>query len=122
MYDVVIRVRPDVVFEKLPIITGYSDIKDNEVLMKWIYWGLDDAFFVAKPLAMDKLLSLWSYILKTKKLSPLHIFGALFTAGATLLKPLRQEAYKSKLFFDGADADWGKMSYAKSVTDTKQER
>ena len=70
MYDVVIRVRPDVVFEKLPIITGYSDIKDNEVLMKWIYWGLDDAFFVAKPLAMDKLLSLWSYILKTKKLSP----------------------------------------------------
>ena len=63
-----------------------------------------------------------TWILKTKKLSPLHIFGALFTAGATLLKPLRQEAYKSKLFFDGADADWGKMSYAKSVTDTKQER
>ena len=37
-------------------------------------------------------------------------------------RDIRQEAYKSKLFFDGADADWGKMSYAKSVTDTKQER
>ena len=70
LYDVVIRVRPDVVFETHPILTGYSDIKENEVLMKWVYWGLDDAFFVATPSAMDKLLSLWLNVLKTKKLSP----------------------------------------------------
>jgi hypothetical protein len=63
-----------------------------------------------------------TWVLKTKKLSVFHVFGALFTAGATLLKPLRQEAYKSKLFFDGADADWGKMSYASSVTSTEQTR
>ncbi|MGN1394467.1 MAG: hypothetical protein ACI4V7_10665 [Succinivibrionaceae bacterium] len=69
-YDVVIRIRPDVVFEKPPIITGYSDIKDNEVLMKWIYWGLDDVFLVSKPSTMDKLLSLWLNVLKIKKLSP----------------------------------------------------
>lgn len=70
LYDVVIRVRPDVVFEAHPILTGYSDIKENEVLMKWIYLGLDDSFFAAKPSAMDKLLSLWPTVLKTKKLSP----------------------------------------------------
>ena len=69
-YDIVIRVRPDIVFEEVPNIIGYNDIKDNEILMRWIYWGLDDSFFAAKPSAMDKLLSLWSTVLKTKKLSP----------------------------------------------------
>ena len=63
-----------------------------------------------------------TWIGKTKKLNALHIIGAFFTAGATLLSPLRQETYKSILKFDGADDDWGKLSYANRLQDTEQSK
>ncbi|SHK56739.1 hypothetical protein [Xylanibacter ruminicola] len=63
-----------------------------------------------------------TWIVKTKKLNAFHIVGAFFTAGVTLLSPLRQEAYKNILRFDGEEADWGKLSYANSLEDTKQSK
>ena len=63
-----------------------------------------------------------TWIGKTKKINALHIFGAFFTAGATLLRPLRQESYKNILRFDGAECDWGKLSYAESVSKTEQSK
>jgi hypothetical protein len=64
-----------------------------------------------------------TWIGKTKKLNALHIVGAFFTAGVTLLSPLRQEAYKNILRFDGEEADWGKLTYSTSgVQYTEQKK
>ena len=49
-YDIVIRVRPDVVFEEKVDTKRFYEIDDNCALMKWVYpnsdgvyWGVDDA-------------------------------------------------------------------------------
>lgn len=80
-YDIVIRVRPDVVFEEKVDTKRFYEIDDNCALMKWVYpnsdgvyWGVDDAFFIAKPLVMNKLVSLWKNIPLTYKLSPFKNF------------------------------------------------
>lgn len=50
-------------------------------------------------------------------------FGALLTGGLTLLAPSEvwDKYYKSRLKFDGSNADWGKMTYANSIADTGKE-
>ena len=49
------------------------------------------------------------------------ILLALATYGASLLLT-EKEAYKSVIQFDGAKADWGELSYAKSMDDTEQKK
>lgn len=60
-------------------------------------------------------------ISKTGKVGFGRIIGALFTYGATLLIPLSETSYKKIIHFDGTEEDWGKMSYASKIQDTKKE-
>ena len=60
-------------------------------------------------------------ISKTKGYSAWQIIGAAFPYGATLL--VNPEVYyKSIIQFDGSQADWGKLEYAKSIQLTQQEQ
>jgi hypothetical protein len=54
------------------------------------------------------------------KISAAKIFGAIFTAGLTLIPDL--ELYKSIIKFDGSDADWGTLTYAEGTNKPKQSR
>ena len=67
-----------------------------------------------------ELGSTWIY--KKKKPSALAIVGAVFTYGATLLTSLKVTAYKKMIMFDGADDDWGKLSYVSNMMDTEQSK
>ena len=67
-----------------------------------------------------KLNTTWIY--KKKKPSALAIVGAVFTYGMTLLSSLKVTAYKKMIMFDGADNDWGKLSYVSNMMDTEQSK
>lgn len=58
--------------------------------------------------------------INTKTVSKGRIFGALFTMGLTLANAVKETGWKKKIYFVGANSDWGKMSYANSITNTKQ--
>ena len=61
-----------------------------------------------------------TWVSKAKKLSAGKIFGAVFTLGLTLLPDI--ELYKHLIKFDGANADWGKMTYVDSLSKTEQSK
>ena len=61
-----------------------------------------------------------TWIMKKQGTSFWRVLGAVFTYGATLLKPLSETAYKKNIHFDGANSDWGKLSYASEVMKTGQ--
>lgn len=47
--------------------------------------------------------------------------GGLFTFGALWYTPFSENAYKKIIHFDGANADWGKLSYASDIMKTGQD-
>lgn len=61
-----------------------------------------------------------TWISKVQKASAGKIIGALFTYGATLLIPNSETYYKKIIEFDGKGSEWGKMTYVKTLQDTKQ--
>lgn len=62
-----------------------------------------------------------TWISKKKGLSVFSIIGAVFTYGTSLLlNSFNETAYKKIIQFDGADSDWGKLSYSDSIMKTEQ--
>ena len=57
---------------------------------------------------------------KTKK--PGFLATVLTLGYANLLAPLTATYYKQQILFDGADADWGKMTYAPNMEKTGQDK
>lgn len=51
------------------------------------------------------------------------IIGAVFSYGATLLlNSYNETSYKKVIHFDGADSDWGKLSYVSDIMKTGQSK
>lgn len=63
-----------------------------------------------------------TWISKTKGPSVWSIIGAAFTYGATLIGSFKETSYKKTIQFDGADSDWGKMSYVDDIMKTEQSK
>lgn len=63
-----------------------------------------------------------TWISKKKGPSVLSIIGAVFTSGATLmLNSYAETSYKKVINFDGADSDWGKLTYVNNIMKTEQD-
>lgn len=69
-YDVVIRVRADFSV-KAPFDVSITDsIEPNEILTRYIWFGLDDAMFATERSTMKRICSIWEKMLDTAWLSP----------------------------------------------------
>jgi hypothetical protein len=61
-----------------------------------------------------------TWILKKQNTSVWKVLGGFVTFGATWYIPLSETAYKKIIHFDGADNNWGKLSYASEIMKTGQ--
>lgn len=61
-----------------------------------------------------------TWIIKKKGLTALQIMAAPFTYGLSLLGSKEDTEYKRAILFDGADSDWGKVTYVDDIMQTEQ--
>ena len=63
-----------------------------------------------------------TWISKTKGPSFWQVVGAVFTYGVTLINSYSETSYKKKIEFDGAETEWGKMSFVDNIMKTEQSK
>ena len=70
MYDYIVRIRPDISIKQVIDEVFVNSIKDNELAVELYDYGPTDQFFISSNKVMEKIVSLWNEIIKSKSLSP----------------------------------------------------
>ena len=69
-YDLVVRIRPDLILPSAITPEMVARHSPEELIVRYITLGLDDAIFIAAPEVMNRVCGLWDEIMRVKTLSP----------------------------------------------------